>query len=113
MNNRDRGWWDTLSVQWDIANMWPDSQDYVSEFLIDAFEEMFAVRSVDVEYSSFPDGIFANILIDEEDKHPYNYWAAVIAAKLRHAGVNISLVVRKNYPYGQPEPKRRNVATEA
>ena len=106
ISKKDRGWWDTLTVPWDIANIWPDSQDGVSEFLMDAFEEMFGTQPVDVEYISFQDGIFADILIDEEDKHPCNHWATVITAKLRHAGVNISIVVQKNYPYVQPKPKR-------
>ena len=64
MSKKDRGWWDTLFVPRDIAKMWHDSQNYVSEFLMDAFEELFGIRPVDVEYRSFSDGIFANILID-------------------------------------------------
>ena len=106
----DRSWVDTLSVPWDIADMWPDSNEDVTKCLVEGFEEIFGIRPVDVEYCSYPDGLFAILLIHEEVVFPYNLWGLVIASRLRHAGVNISVAVRASYPVVLPEPRRENTS---
>jgi len=81
-----------------------DSLSTLSKYLGDAFADVFGFRPTEVTYSSFPDGTFADLVIDGRLEVKHNVWGVLIGARLRHVGVDINVVVRAASEFRNVKP---------
>ena len=101
MNFTKADWNNVPPVPWDLQEMVSVSPTYLSEFLMAAFNYTFAIQPVDVVYCSFPDGLYAGVLLDEPCLIGYNAWAVAVSSRLRSAGIHVCVFVRAAADYLQ------------
>jgi len=93
VNDIARDWQNLLPLPWDIADAAEDST-MLSGILMDSFEASFGMRPLEVIYDSFPNDLFAGVLIEGDPVNAHNVWGLLIGSRLHHAGVDITVVVR-------------------
>ena len=94
MSNATRNLEDVLPVPWDLLEMIPYSLDYLSNYLLDAFEASFGLRPIEIVYASFPGDDFAGVLVEGRPTLDHSVWALQVSSRLRSVGIEITVVPR-------------------
>jgi len=93
MSDATDAWRKLTPVPWERWETVEEGSPMLSTYLCDAFRDAFGFLPTDVTYSSFPDGVFAVLVIDRglEDRH--NVWGVLIGSMLRGYGIDINVSV--------------------
>ena len=88
------------------------SRSALTDYLTHAFEAAFDTRPREVEYESFPEGLFAGLLVPGRPATEHNVWAVTISAVLRDIGVNVNVFVRSTSELEEAERVHLETETE-
>jgi len=113
MNNTPSDWENRiLPVPYDLAESFTTSSSDLTKYLMDGFEAAFAQRPVLVRYSTYPDGLYAAIVVPGFLALDYNWWAVMIGSRLRAAGIRLHLCVLTDVDVGLAKPGRTQSSPE-
>lgn len=112
MNDTARNWRRMLPVPAGLVEAVRTSRATLSDYLSRAFEASFGGSPREVVYESFPEGLFAGLVIDGKLATEHNVWAVMIATALRDAGLNVNVFVRAASELEEAEGEHERVEAE-
>jgi len=99
VNETTRDWKNVLTIPWHRKEEVATSPTGLTKYLKDAFEAAFHLRPMEVSYSSFPDGLYACLLVETKLEVSHNVWGIIVASYLHSEGIDVTVYVREASDY--------------
>jgi hypothetical protein len=106
--DRARDWRTIRPVPAGLAEQMRASRSTLTDYLTQAFEDSFGTLPREINYETFPDGLFAGILVDGRLTTEHNVWGVMASTGLRDAGVSVNVFVRASSELDEAEREYRD-----